>query len=49
LENVGLLEFRREGRNQLRRLEVELTDTIAALHELTTVDGAGPAQGSDLP
>jgi two-component system sensor histidine kinase RpfC len=49
LENVGLLEFRRDGRNQLQRLESEVAETMIALRELTTVHGHGPAQGSDLP
>jgi HPt (histidine-containing phosphotransfer) domain-containing protein len=49
LENVGLLEFRRDGRNQLQRLESEVAETMVALRELTTVHGHGPAQGSDLP
>ena len=49
LESQGLLDFRRDGRHMLQRLEAELDETLAALSELTTVHGAGPAQGSDLP
>ncbi len=49
LENLGLLEFRRDGRLLLPRLEVELVETLGALRTLTTVSDIGPAQGSDLP
>ena len=48
LENVGLLDFRRDGRQMVDRLEVELTETLTALRELTTVQRSGPAQNSDL-
>jgi two-component system, sensor histidine kinase RpfC len=48
MERQGLLDFRRDGRHMLQRLEVELGETVTALRELITVGGTGPAQGSDL-
>lgn len=48
MEHQGLLDFRRDGRHVLQRLEAELGETVTALRELITVGGTGPAQGSDL-
>ncbi len=48
IEGKGLLDFRRESEQILRRLSGEVVLTTKALFDLTAVGGAGPAHGSDL-
>lgn len=48
-EGFGLLDFRRDGEQLLRRLDASLTEAILALREFTATGDPGPAQGSDLP
>lgn len=49
LESQGLLDFRREGKGIIERLEGELNEATRSLHELTATGGPGAARGSDLP
>jgi two-component system sensor histidine kinase RpfC len=49
IEGKGLLDFRREGEQMLRRLDNELIQVTRALRELTAVSGPGSVHGADFP
>ncbi|HKQ30117.1 MAG TPA: ATP-binding protein [Burkholderiales bacterium] len=47
-ERCGLLEFRRDGKLLLQKLEATFAEAMQALRELTSTGEQGPSIGSDL-